>query len=303
MLDGILRADEDDVVLVISQPDRPKGRGKKLEPTPVKALALDHGVEVEQPTKLRDGTVAARLDDLDLDLSIVVAYGRILPRAVFEAPRFDTWNVHASLLPRWRGASPIQRSIEHGDHQTGVTLMQLAEAMDEGDMLLKRTTDIRPDDTGGSLTERLAHLGAQVAVDGLALAKSEGLEVIPQDDEKATYAGLIEKKDGLIDFGRTSAELDCQVRAFDPWPGTFVPLASGQPLKIRRVQIVDDDQSARDAQPGQIIGLEPHLRIKTSDGALDILEVQPPGKRAMSSDDFLRGAGRHLQIGRNLHEC
>ena len=287
---------------MISQPDRPKGRGKKLEPTPVKALALDHGLTVEQPKKLRDGTVAARLRELEIDLAIVVAYGRILPPAVFEAPRFHTWNVHASLLPHLRGASPIQHAILGGDAETGVTLMQLSEAMDEGDMLLKQTVPILPTDTGGTLTDKLATIGAKLAVDGIAIAKSEGLRVTPQDHAAATYAGLLEKRDGVLDFARSAAELDRQIRAFDPWPGTFITTSSGQPLKIRKAAPVAAPTADRVA-PGEIIQLQPSLLVGTKDGALEIAELQPPGKRSMSAGDFLRGAGRRLAIGSPLSDC
>ncbi len=285
---------------MISQPDRPKGRGKKLEPTPVKTLALDHGLRVEQPKKLRDGAVANQLRGLEIDLAIVVAYGRILPVDVFEAPVFNTWNVHASLLPRFRGASPIQHAILEGELETGVTLMKLSAGMDEGDMLYKRSMAIRPDDTGGSLTERLADLGAQVAVEGIAIAKGDGLTVTPQDATAATYARLLEKTDGRLDFHADAVALDRRVRAFDPWPGTFVPLASGQPLKIRRVRPVPTEAMAQaevTAEPGHIVRTQPALWVATGAGGLEIVEVQPPGKRPMTAADFLRGAGRHLQPG------
>ena len=297
VLAGLLKADEDDIVVVLSQPDRPKGRGKKLEPTPVKALALEHGLTVEQPKKLRDGTVAERLRSLHIDLAIVVAYGRILPVDVFEAPEFHTWNVHASLLPRLRGASPIQHAILEGETETGVTLMQLAEGMDEGDMLLKRRIPIESIDTGGTLTDKLADLGARTAVEGLRLAKAEGLEITPQKAAQATYARLLEKKDGRLDFGESAAALDRRVRAFDPWPGTFVPLENGQPLKIRRAAPLDAGPS--DAEPGTVVSLEP-LTVQTGAGQLEVREVQPPGKRPMSAADFLRGAGRQLAIGQPL---
>ena len=297
-----MRADADDIVLVISQPDRPKGRGKKLEPTPVKALALEHGLTIEQPRKLRDGAVAKRLKALQIDLAIVVAYGRILPKDVFEAPAFNTWNVHASLLPKLRGASPIQHTILNGDTETGVTLMLLSEAMDEGDMLLKRTIAIEPTDTGGSLATRLADVGASTAVEGLRLAKTEGLAATPQDHGRATYARLLEKRDGELDFSRASAELDRQVRAFDPWPGTFVSTPNGAPLKIRGVRPAEAPPSAADRLPGQVVETQPRFLIRTGDGVLEITNIQPPGKRALTAADFLRGAGRTLKAGTYLHE-
>ena len=300
VLAGLIEADADDIALVISQPDRPKGRGKKLEPTPVKAIAEANGLTVDQPRKLRDGAVAARLKALEIDLAIVVAYGRILPVDVFEAPTFNTWNVHASLLPGLRGASPIQHAILEGHPETGVTLMQLSEGMDEGDMLLKRKIAIGPDDTGGSLTVRLADLGARTAVEGLALAKREGLTVEPQDPAEATYAGLLEKKDGELDFAASAVALDQRIRAFDPWPGTFVRTEGGQPLKIKRAAV--SSAPATDVAPGTVTQLDP-LQVATSDGRLEILEVQPPGKRPMGASDFLRGAGRKIAIGGRLSDC
>lgn len=295
VLAGLIEADEDDLVLVVSQPDRPKGRGKKLEPTPVKALALEASIPVEQPRKLRDGVLAAQLKSMNVDLAIVVAYGRILPADVFRAPEFETWNVHASLLPRLRGASPIQHAILEGEAETGVTLMRLAEGMDEGDMLLQRQLPIAPTDTGGQLTQHLAELGAKTAVEGLRLSKTEGLTITPQDSTAATYAGLLEKNDGQLSFSNAAARLDRQVRAFDPWPGTFVPLPDGQPLKIRKIALAGagDPQQA----PGTVIETQPRLVVQTGDGALELIEVQPPGKRTMSAGDYLRGAGRHITIG------
>ncbi|MEM7676414.1 MAG: methionyl-tRNA formyltransferase [Myxococcota bacterium] len=301
VLNGLIAANTDDIALVVSQPDRPTGRGKKLEATPVKALAVQHGLPVAQPKKLRDGALAAQLRELEIDLAIVVAYGRILPVDVFEAPRHHTWNVHASLLPLLRGASPIQHAILEGHAETGVTLMQLSEGMDEGHMLLKRSLRIEPQDTGGRLTERLAELGAAAAVGGLALAKTEGLSVEPQPHEQATYAGMLQKKDGHLDFSASTDEIDRRVRALDPWPGTFVLNHQGQPLKIRRVARVSKTVETS-AKPGCIVSIDP-LWIRTGDGIIAIEDVQPPGKRSMSSSDFIRGAGRHLKVGNDLSEC
>ncbi|MEL7368236.1 MAG: methionyl-tRNA formyltransferase [Myxococcota bacterium] len=301
VLDGLIEAGTDDIALVISQPDRPKGRGKKLEPTPVKALAEQNGLLVEQPRKLRDGALAERLRALEIDLAIVVAYGRILPVDVFEAPHHDTWNVHASLLPHLRGASPIQHAILEGHEETGVTLMRLSEGMDEGDMLLKKSLRISANDTSGRLTERLAKLGATAAIEGIALAKTSGLTVEPQPHDEATYAGMLEKKDGQLDFTNSAAAIDRRVRAFDPWPGTFVLNKQGQPIKIRRVSKVDT-QPRSDVKPGCIVSIDP-LWVQTGDNIIAIEEIQPPGKRAMSSSDFIRGAGRSLKAGDDLSNC
>lgn len=297
MLSGLLEADEDDVVLVVCQPDKPKGRGKKMQFPPVKETALKHGIEVIQPKRLKDGVVAAHLETLDLDLSIVVAYGRILPAAIFEAPAHDTINVHASLLPRHRGASPIQHAVLKGDSQAGITLMMLSEAMDEGDMLLKRSIELTGDETGGTLFESLATLGRETLLEGLRLAKQEGLQRTPQVHEDATYAGRLEKRQGQLDLHQPAIELERKVRAFNPWPGTFVRLPDG-PLKIHQSTLGPDHDGI---EPGQIASLAP-LTVQTGAGSLVLEQVQPPGKRAMAAADFLRGAGRHLEVGAKLGE-
>lgn len=301
MLRHVLDAGADDVVLAVSQPDRPKGRGKKVEPTPVKALAESRGIEVLQPLKLKDGVLAARLRELQLDLAIVVAYGRILPEDVFAAPTFGTWNAHASILPRHRGASPIQHAILAGDAQTGVTLMQLTAGLDEGPMLLEWRRDLDGSETAGSLTRDLAELGGRLLVAGLARAKQSGLPVVPQDGARATFAPILEKNDGALDFTRPAAELARRARGLDPWPGTFVPLADGQPLKLVRVRA--EPAGPSDVLPGQVSTLTPELRVRTGAGDLALLELQPPGKRPMGSPDFLRGAGRHLAIGGAFPGC
>ncbi|MEQ8571015.1 MAG: methionyl-tRNA formyltransferase [Deltaproteobacteria bacterium] len=290
MLERLLDAAEDHVALVVCQPDRPKGRGKKLVAPPVKALAEARGIEVVQPRKLRDGVLASQLLEQSIDLAIVVAYGRILPVDVFEAPTFATWNVHASLLPRHRGASPIQHAILSGDEETGVTLMQLSEGMDEGPMLLKRSIVIG-ERTGGELFDALASLGAETLVEGLALVKRDGLEIVPQPDEGVTYAPMIDKKDGLLDFAGSADALVRRVRAFDPWPGTFVRDAKGQPLKITAARAVDATGA-----PGTVVSLKP-LVVATSDGGVEIVAIQPPGKKSMPAAAYLNGAGRSLEIG------
>ncbi len=290
VLERLLDGGGEQVVRVYCQPDRQKGRGKRIAEPPVKTLAERRGLPVAQPVKLRDGAVAAELKADDVDLAVVVAYGRILPPAVFEAPRFGTWNVHASLLPAWRGAAPIQRAIQHGDETTGVTLMQLGEGLDEGPMLLKRSLPIEPDDTAGALTAKMAELGAAVLLEGLEEARRDGLVVEPQDHAAATHAPPIEKAEGQLDLSRPADALARQIRAFDPWPGTFVPTAGG-PLKILRAKA-----SPGDGKPGEVLSLSP-LRIATGAGALEIFDLQAPGRNPVSAADYLRGAGRHLTLG------
>lgn len=296
------------MVLVVCQPDRPRGRGKKVEPPPVKAAALERGLEVLQPVKLRDGELAARMRDAALDLAIVVAYGRILPPEVFEAPVHGTWNVHASLLPRHRGASPIQHAILAGDARTGVTLMQLSAGLDEGPMLLRRELALDGSETGGSLTAALATLGGSALVEGLQIAKASGLLRERQDPARATYAPLIEKAAGELRFDRPAVELARRVRAFDPWPGTFVPdPAAGtsrdaQPLRVLSARAISAlaARAGNPTAPGRIAAAGETLQVETLDGVLEILSVQPAGKKPMSAADYLRGAGRHLAPGATL---
>jgi methionyl-tRNA formyltransferase len=279
---------------VVSQPDRPKGRGRALAPTPTKRDAEAAGVEVVQPKKLRDGALARRLRDEGFDLGVVVAYGRILPRALFEAPAHATWNVHGSLLPRHRGAAPIQHAVLEGDAETGVTLMLLSEGMDEGDMLLARALRIGADETSGELFERIAALGAGTLVEGIRQAKIEGLLRTPQDPAAATYAPMLQKSDGPLDLGAPAERLARRVRGLNPWPGATLPGPRG-PIKIHRARAV---LLPEPAAPGIVVRADGGaIVLATGEGGLELLEVQPPGKRAMSAADYVRGAGRELQPG------
>ena len=297
-LRALLDAGDDDVALVVSQPDRPKGRGRGLQPTPVKAVAEAAGVEVVQPKKLKDGKLATRLRAEGFDLAVVVAYGRILPKDLFEAPRFGAWNVHGSILPRHRGAAPIQHAVLEGDAEAGVTLMLLSEGMDEGDMLLVRSTPVGPDETSGELFGRLAALGARALVEGLRLAKAEGLERRPQDPAAATYAPMLKKSDGRLDLARPAEVLARRVRGLHPWPGAFLETEKG-PLKVHRARAVPLTEAG--AEPGTVASTEGgRLVVATGDGGLELLEVQAPGKKVMGAGDFLRGSGRGLEPGAQL---
>lgn len=296
VLAGLLDASEDRVELVISQPDRPKGRGRKAEPTPTHALAREHGLEVTQPTRLKDGALAAELTRRQIDLAIVVAYGRILPTDLFLAPTYGSWNVHASLLPRWRGAAPVQHAILAGDDETGVTLMALSEGMDEGDILLKKTCPLDGTETTETLMARLAALGATAVRDGLAQARRpEGLPREPQDHAAATYAPMIQKAHGAIDWHRDAASLARMVRAYSPWPSAYVRTPDG-PLRILEATAED---APEDAAPGTVRSLTP-LTVQTGSGALSIARLQPPGRRALLAADYLRGQGRTLAVGAPL---
>ena len=279
------RASGADVVAVYTQPDRPAGRGRKLAPSPVKRAALDAGLTVEQPESLKSAASRERLAAHAPDLMVVVAYGLILPRTVLAIPRLGCWNVHASLLPRWRGAAPIQRAILAGDAETGVDLMQMEAGLDTGPVLLERRTPIGPDDTGGSLHDRLAELGAEVLADGLARLIAGTLPTPrPQPDEGTTYAHKLDKAEAVLDFARPAFELERKVRAFNPWPVAEAMLA-GERLRIHAAHALDRDHHAT---PGSVLGANRDgLDIACGKGVLRLVTVQREGGRPVAVADFL----------------
>ncbi len=272
------------VVGVVTQPDRPAGRGRMLTAPPVKSLAQSLGIEVIQPGRLREPEAQARLREWAPDLIVVTAFGQILRKNVLELPQLGCINVHASLLPRWRGAAPIQAAILHGDAHTGATIMLMDPGVDTGPILSQREMAILPADTAGSLSERLAELGADLLIDTLPGYLAGAIQPVPQDDTLATYAPMLAKEEGALDFTQPAAVLERQVRAFHPWPGAFLDL-QGQPLKIHRAHTAPGGPGL----PGQhsVIGGLPAVATPLEYLVLD--EVQPPGKRAMSGQDFLRG--------------
>lgn len=237
-----LLATDHDLVAVYTQPDRPAGRGRKQQFGPVKQTSVDAGIPVYQPTSLKDDAEQQRLRDLQPDVMVVAAYGLILPQAVLDIPRLGCLNIHASLLPRWRGAAPIHRAIEVGDAETGITIMQMAAGLDTGDMLLKLRTPIHDDDTGGSLHDRLADMGGKAIVEALAALDSRGLTAEPQDDSLATYAHKLSKDEAHIDWQANAVDIARKVRAFNPWPGTDGEL-DGQRVRIHEAFAVDDTSS------------------------------------------------------------
>jgi methionyl-tRNA formyltransferase len=275
---------------VVTQPDRPAGRGRALTPPPVKALAGSLGIEVIQPARLREPEAHERLQAWAPDLIVVAAFGQILRKSVLELPRLGCINVHASLLPRWRGAAPIQAALLHGDARSGATIMLMDPGIDTGPLLAQQEMDVLPDDTAGSLGERLAELGAGLLLETLPGYLSGSVQPIPQDDARATYAPMLSKKEGALDFTQPAPALERRVRAFNPWPGAFIDLA-GQPLKIHRAHVVQ----GLDGPPGRrgvVAGLP---AVATAEGGLALDEVQPPGKRAMPGQDFLRGSRQWLE--------
>ena len=283
-----------EVVAVYTQPDRPAGRGRGLTPSPVKLEAVQRGIPVYQPENFRSAAARAELRALQPDLLVVVAYGLILPQSVLDIPEHGCWNVHASLLPRWRGAAPIQRAIEAGDTRTGVCLMQMEKGLDTGPVLLSQAIDIGADETGGQLHDRLSELGAQVLGDALGLLRATiRLPPHPQPAEGATYAHKIEKAEAKLDWSQPAIQLANKVRAFNPWPVAEAVLA-GERVRIHAAVALDETHAAA---PGSVLraGRE-GIDIACGDGVLRIRELQREGGKAMAAaaalnGGFLGGAG------------
>lgn len=275
-----------EVVAVYTQPDRPAGRGRKLAASPVKQAALAAGIVVEQPETLRDAAARARLADYAADLIIVVAYGLILPKAVLALPRLGCWNVHASLLPRWRGAAPIQRAILAGDAETGVDLMQMEAGLDTGPILLEARTPIAANDTGGSLHDRIAAIGALTLADGLARTlRGETLDAHAQAADGVVYAHKLDKAEARLDWNESAVALARKVRAFDPWPVAEGEI-NGERLRIWSAEAVVD--AGVKAAPGSMVAYHRDaIDIATADGSLRIHELQREGGRRMPVRDWL----------------
>lgn len=272
------------VCAVYTQPDRPAGRGRKLQPSPVKVAAMAAGVPIHQPPSLRDGAEQERLAAFDADLMVVVAYGLLLPKAVLAAPRLGCINIHASLLPRWRGAAPIQRAIEAGDSHTGITLMQMDEGLDTGAMLARAEIPIEPTDTAQSVHDRLMDVGARLLSDTLPALEAGTLNPQSQDESRATYAAKLTKEEAHIDWRCPAQELERRVRAFNPWPVAYAEYG-GQPLRIWSALALD---RACDQRPGGVVGFGGEgIDVATGAGVLRILELQPGGSRRMPAAAFV----------------
>nr|WP_298111975.1 methionyl-tRNA formyltransferase [uncultured Pseudomonas sp.] len=280
------------LVAVYSQPDRPAGRGHKLTPSPVKQLALQHDIPVYQPQSLRDPAAQAELAALAPDLLVVVAYGLILPQAVLDIPRLGCINSHASLLPHWRGAAPIQRAIEAGDSESGVTVMQMEAGLDTGPMLLKVHTPIAAEDTGGSLHDRLAALGSQAVVEAIAGLAAGSLVGEVQNDSLATYAHKLNKDEARLDWTRPAVELERLIRAFNPWPICHSSL-NETPLKILAGHLADGQ-----GQPGAILAASKDgLTIACGQGALCLTRLQLPGGKALNFADLYNSRREQFAVG------
>ena len=293
-LEALLDAQRDghEVVLVVCQPDRPKGRGKALQPPPVKQRALEAGIPVLQPATLKKDTPDgdAFYDELrarNIDLAVVTAYGRILPKRILALPRRGFVNVHASLLPRWRGAAPIQRAIEAGDEETGVCLMDMIYELDAGDVYLERRIPIAPDDDGETLAFKLASLGKEALREALPGLLAGSLEKRPQPSEGVTYARMLEKEEGRVRWERPARDIVNHARAMYPWPGAYTEL-DGETLKLFMPAVVEGAE--RDAlPPGTVIASDPHLVVAALDGLVSFADGQLPNKRRMPFAELVRG--------------
>lgn len=291
-LDALL-ASEHQVVGVFTQPDRPSGRGNKLTPGPVKMLAQAHDVPVFQPKSLKPEDNQQLVADLQADIMVVVAYGLILPKAVLDMPRLGCINVHGSLLPRWRGAAPIQRSLWAGDSETGVTIMQMDVGLDTGDMLHKLSCPITPEDTSASLYDKLAELGPQSMLDTLDLLASGKAQPEVQDEALVSYAEKLSKEEARLDWSLSAAQLERCIRAFNPWPVSFF-LIEDQPVKVWQASVLPHQNK----QPGEVIHADKNgIQIATADGVLNLLSLQPAGKKAMSAQDLLNSRREWFATG------
>lgn len=283
-----LVASEHNVTAVFTQPDKPRGRKMVLTPPEVKACALKHGIKVYQPDSLKDGKTLEIIKDCNPDVIVVAAYGKILPKEILDYPKYGCVNIHGSLLPKYRGAAPIQRAVLDGESETGVTTMQMAEGLDTGDMLLVYKTPILPDETSGELFDRLALAGADLLLDTL-----EGLEkgeIVPQkqNDSLSSYAKMIDKSMCPIDFNKTAQAVHNQVRGLNPWPVATAQI-NGKRLKIYKTKL-----SSLKGNPGEVISLKP-LTVACKENSVEIITLQPEGKKIMDSKAYL--AGNKISLG------
>ena len=291
-LKALVEAGEN-VIGAVTQPDKPKGRGYTLTPPPVKVYASERGLPVWQPTTLRSEEFATLLRELDPELIVVVAYGKILPVNVLEYPKYGCINVHGSLLPEYRGAAPMQRAIIDGKKQTGITTMLMADGIDTGDMLLKGYVDIEENDNFEVIHDKLGATGATVLLDTLKVLRTKGLSPIPQDDAQATYAAKIEKDDCVIDFSRPAREVHNRIRGLSPIPLAFTHTPDRKMLKVITSEL---DGALSNQAPGTVVSLENgRITVACGEGCISLLTVLPEGKKRMSAADFING--RKISLG------
>uniref|UniRef100_UPI00405735EE methionyl-tRNA formyltransferase n=1 Tax=Agathobacter sp. TaxID=2021311 RepID=UPI00405735EE len=284
-LEEIIKAGHE-VVLAVTQPDKPKGRGNAMQFPPVKTCALVHEIPIFQPKKIREEENVEYLRGYQPDIIVVAAFGQILPKSILDMPKFGCINVHASLLPKYRGAAPIQWSIINGDKVTGVTIQRMEMGIDTGDIIAKKELIIAEDETGGSLFDKLAEIGAELCVETMERIEAGEAEYTPQNHEEATHVSMINKEFGLIDWEKPAAEIERLIRGLNPWPSAFTKL-DGKTFKIWKAKVISEDTQSR---PGSIVSVTKNsLKVQTGEGMLSLLEVQLEGKKRMAVDAFLRG--------------
>ena len=284
-LEEIIKAGHE-VVLAVTQPDKPKGRGNAMQFPPVKECAIAHEIPVFQPKKIREEENVEYLRQFQPDIIVVAAFGQILPKSILDMPKFGCINVHASLLPKYRGAAPIQWAILNGDEVTGVTIMRMDVGLDTGDMISKREVVIPDDETGGSLFDKLADIGAKLCVETMEQIEAGTVTYTPQNHEEATHVSMISKELGLIDWNKSAIEIERLIRGLNPWPSAFTKL-DGKTFKIWKAKVVSKDTESK---AGCIVSVTKNsLEIQTGEGVLSLLEVQLEGKKRMQIDAFLRG--------------
>lgn len=284
-LENIIKAGHE-VALVVTQPDKPKGRGGAVQFPPVKECALAHDIPVFQPKKIREAENIEYVKQYQADIIVVAAFGQILPKTLLEMPKYGCINVHASLLPMYRGAAPIQWAIINGDEFTGVTIMRMDEGLDTGDMISKKEIRIAPDETGGSLFDKLAELGASLCVETMERIEKGEAEYIPQNHECATHVSMIHKEMGLIDWNKPAEEIEHLIRALNPWPSAYTKL-DGKTFKIWKAEVLSEK---KEYEPGCVVLVgKDCIHVQTGKGVLSLLEVQLEGKKRMDTASFLRG--------------
>src|SRR6266404_2546690 len=282
---------EHEVVAVVTKPDKRVGREQRIEPPPIKKEIAKTRIPILQPAQIKDQQATEEIRDFAPDVIVVVAYGQILPRDVLEIPKMACLNLHASLLPRWRGAAPIQAAIAAGDCETGITVMNMDEGLDTGDILLQRSVEILPNDTGGSMHDRLARIAPEAVLESLRLLSAGNAPRFPQDNVRATYAPKLKREHGLIDWSESAEAIERKIRAYNPWPGAFMKV-DRQNLKVFFASVVD-----LNGQPGEVLRSDEDLVVATGKDALSLAEVQLEGKRRMTAAEFLRGHGAIIRAG------
>lgn len=294
-LEALIKAGHE-ITLAVTQPDKPKGRGKAMQYPPVKEAALEHGIEVYQPRRVREPECIEYLRKYEADIIVVVAFGQILPKEILEMPKYGCVNVHASLLPKYRGAAPIQWAVINGERVTGVTTMRMDEGLDTGDMILKEEVTLAEDETGGSLFERLAKTGAELCVRTLKAIEEGTATYTPQNHEESTHTTMIQKQLGEIDWSKSAQELEQLVRGLNPWPSAYTHL-NGKTLKIWKTSVLESETGK---EPGTVEVGKNTIAVQTGKGMLQLEEIQLEGKKRMPTDAFLRGVS--LETGEKLGE-